>query len=70
MQITGGTTLLQLSILVSVLNAILQLTGTIEKGQGRGNKQVLDKLKVERERGITGTTFRQIRCNITDLNFT
>jgi translation elongation factor EF-4 len=70
MQIAGGTTLLQFIILVSVLNAILQLTGTIEKGQGRGNKQVLDKLKVERERGITGTTSRQIHCNISDLNFT
>jgi translation elongation factor EF-4 len=33
---------------------ILQLTGTIEKTSGAGNKQVLDKLKVERERGITG----------------
>jgi translation elongation factor EF-4 len=29
------------------------LTGTIQKG-ARANKQVLDKLKVERERGITG----------------
>jgi elongation factor 4 len=29
---------------------LLELTGTIEKG---GNKQILDKLKVEQERGIT-----------------
>jgi translation elongation factor EF-4 len=36
-----------------VLTAVLQLTGTIEKTE-RANKQVLDKLKVERERGITG----------------
>ena len=32
----------------------LQITGTIEKKDKGMNKQVLDKLKVERERGITG----------------
>ncbi|PSR81499.1 hypothetical protein PHLCEN_2v6357 [Hermanssonia centrifuga] len=32
----------------------VQLTGTIEKKAKGVNKQVLDKLKVERERGITG----------------
>jgi len=31
-----------------------QLTGTIEKKKSGKNEQVLDKLKVERERGITG----------------
>ena len=30
------------------------MTGTIEKKDKGMNKQVLDKLKVERERGITG----------------
>jgi translation factor GUF1, mitochondrial len=30
------------------------MTGTIQKKEGAVNKQVLDKLKVERERGITG----------------
>ena len=34
---------------------IYQLTGTIDVKQHGQNKQVLDKLKVERERGITGT---------------
>jgi hypothetical protein len=32
----------------------MQLTGTIQKKESGINKQVLDKLKVERERGITG----------------
>lgn len=32
----------------------MQLTGTIKKKQTGKNEQVLDKLKVERERGITG----------------
>jgi translation elongation factor EF-4 len=37
------------------MTVAFQLTGTIEKkAQGSMNKQVLDKLKVERERGITG----------------
>lgn len=31
------------------------MTGTIPKKEVGSNKQVLDKLKVERERGITGT---------------
>jgi translation elongation factor EF-4 len=31
-----------------------QLTGTINKKQSGKNEQVLDKLKVERDRGITG----------------
>ena len=31
-----------------------QLTGTIQKKLAGKNEQVLDKLKVERERGITG----------------
>lgn len=31
-----------------------QLTGTISIKDHASNKQVLDKLKVERERGITG----------------
>ena len=30
------------------------MTGTIKKKDVGANKQVLDKLKVERERGITG----------------
>jgi translation elongation factor EF-4 len=35
----------------------MQLTGTIHtKSSGGKNEQVLDKLKVERERGITGQT--------------
>ena len=36
------------------LTLVNQLTGTIEKKEKGRNKQVLDKLKVERERGITG----------------
>ncbi|CED85336.1 gtp-binding protein lepa [Phaffia rhodozyma] len=32
---------------------LLELTGTIKVGEPGGNQQVLDKLKVERERGIT-----------------
>jgi small GTP-binding protein len=33
---------------------LLEMTGTIERNElGRGNQQVLDKLQVERERGIT-----------------
>lgn len=36
--------------------AFPQLTGTIQKKQAGKNEQVLDKLKVERERGITGTS--------------
>lgn len=35
---------------------LLELTGTIKKKDSGKNEQVLDKLKVERERGITGTT--------------
>jgi translation elongation factor EF-4 len=30
------------------------MTGTIKMDSKRANQQVLDKLKVERERGITG----------------
>ena len=30
------------------------MTGTIKMGSKGANKQVLDKLKVERDRGITG----------------
>jgi translation elongation factor EF-4 len=30
------------------------MTGTIKMNSKRANQQVLDKLKVERERGITG----------------
>jgi translation elongation factor EF-4 len=33
---------------------LLQLTGTIQTKTYGKNEQVLDKLKVERERGITG----------------
>ena len=33
---------------------VIQMTGTIKKKDVGANKQVLDKLKVERERGITG----------------
>ncbi|KAH7889582.1 GTP-binding protein lepa C-terminus-domain-containing protein [Phlebopus sp. FC_14] len=33
---------------------MMQLTGTIPKNASGSNQQVLDKLKVERERGITG----------------
>ena len=36
---------------------IAQLTGTIKKEGFKKNEQVLDKLKVERERGITGKLF-------------
>lgn len=32
-----------------------QLTNTIQRARPGENQQVLDKLKVERERGITGT---------------
>jgi hypothetical protein len=32
-----------------------QLTGTIKRKTSGKNEQVLDKLKVERERGITGS---------------
>jgi hypothetical protein len=38
-----------------------QLTGTIEKKKTGKNQQVLDKLKVERERGITGEVLGYIR---------
>jgi translation elongation factor EF-4 len=34
---------------------LFQLTGTIKRKTSGKNEQVLDKLKVERERGITGT---------------
>jgi translation elongation factor EF-4 len=39
----------------------MQLTGTIQKKNSGANKQVLDKLKVERERGITGM---EILCSL------
>ncbi|EGO21078.1 hypothetical protein SERLADRAFT_452219 [Serpula lacrymans var. lacrymans S7.9] len=35
----------------------IQLTGTIQKKTSGNNQQVLDKLKVERERGITGLEY-------------
>lgn len=38
-------------ICANILNRLLELTNTISKTGS--NKQVLDKLKVERERGIT-----------------
>lgn len=37
----------------TLADRLLELTGTISKNSSE-NKQVLDKLKVERERGITG----------------
>lgn len=42
----------------TLADRLLELTGTISKNSSE-NKQVLDKLKGERERGITG--------NVTDL---
>ena len=44
---------------------IIQLTNTITK-KDKGNQQVLDKLKVERERGITGA-FPLLNGNSTDV---
>ena len=38
----------------TALTTHFQMTGTIQKKQSGKNEQVLDKLKVERERGITG----------------
>lgn len=43
----------KLCIFTHPLSHFGQLTGTIDTGR-QANKQVLDKLKVERERGITG----------------
>ncbi|KAF8627728.1 hypothetical protein AX15_004272 [Amanita polypyramis BW_CC] len=37
----------------TLADRLLELTGTIQTKQGAKNEQVLDKLKVERERGIT-----------------
>lgn len=37
----------------TLADRLLELTGTIQTKQGTKNEQVLDKLKVERERGIT-----------------
>jgi translation elongation factor EF-4 len=37
-----------------IASTLVQLTGTIPNGAKGSNQQVLDKLKVERERGITG----------------
>lgn len=45
---------------------LLQLTGTITKKDKGLNQQVLDKLKVERERGITGTLPRCSTITSTD----
>jgi hypothetical protein len=43
----------------TLADRLLEFTGTISKSNGV-NKQVLDKLKVERERGITGEFFHFI----------
>lgn len=40
---------------------LFQLTGTIKRKTSGKNEQVLDKLKVERERGITGS-FNLYKC--------
>jgi translation elongation factor EF-4 len=43
-----------------------QMTGTIQKKEGAVNKQVLDKLKVERERGITGMLHLVLKRIVSD----
>lgn len=50
-------------ICANILNRLLELTNTISKTGS--NKQVLDKLKVERERGITvkAQVRRKMICN-------
>jgi translation elongation factor EF-4 len=42
----------------TLADRMLELTGTIAEG---GNEQVLDRLKVERERGIT-VKAQSVRC--------
>lgn len=44
------------------IDCVIQMTGTIKKKDVGANKQVLDKLKVERERGITGKPFTYHGC--------
>ncbi|KAI0306413.1 GTP-binding protein lepa [Multifurca ochricompacta] len=43
----------------TLADRLLEMTGTINVNSKGANQQVLDKLKVERERGITGNMFYQ-----------
>ncbi|KAF8912048.1 translation factor GUF1, mitochondrial [Gymnopilus junonius] len=50
----------------TLADRLLELTGTIQKKVSGKNEQVLDKLKVERERGITGVLFYLMQFPPTD----